>query len=108
MARNGFKTDFIDAGLPVRFPRLGPAQRADLVLSDAKKTGELKYTHFSVFLSKSRRFPYFTATNIDGSLFKPIPRKQVFDSGRDEWSIDDRVTDFQWGPHLYNAKKSDF
>jgi DNA/RNA endonuclease G (NUC1) len=45
---------------------------------------EIDYPHFTLYLSKSRGFPYLTATNIDVDLFKPIPRKKVFDSGRDE------------------------
>jgi endonuclease G len=107
MNRTGFKVNFIDQ-LPVGFPKLSEDQRNDLVIRDSKKTGEIKYLHYSLFLSESRRFPYFTATNINGGLFKKIPRKKVFDSGRDEWSVDDRIAEHQWGQRLYNAKKSDF
>jgi endonuclease G len=107
MNRTGYKTNFIK-NIPVELPTFRQGMSEDVVTADAKKTGEIKYPHYSVFLSKSRRFPYFTATNIDGTKFRKIKRTEVFDSGRDEWSIDDRVTDFQWGQHLYNAKKSDF
>lgn len=108
MTRSGYKVSFIDDTLPVAFPKFSREHINDLVISDRNKTGEIKYLHFSIFLSKSRRFPFFTATNINGELFKKIPRKQVFPSGRDEWSIDERIEEFQWGQNLYDAKRSDF
>src|SRR5258705_8256781 len=108
ISANGFQTDFIDAGLSVHFPSLSEKQKKDLVTTGTERSGELKYPHFSLFLSGSRRFPFFTATNIDGKLFKKIPRDTIFPGGNDVWSIDKRVTEFQWGPYLYSAVKSDF
>ncbi|RXK86373.1 DNA/RNA non-specific endonuclease [Filimonas effusa] len=104
--QTGYQINFM--GVSVPFPQLSAGQLKDLARTDEKKTGELKYPHFSVFLSSSRCFPFFTATNIDGKLFKKIPRKEVFPSGNDEWSLDERAADFQWGAHLYSAQKSDF
>jgi endonuclease G len=108
MANTGYQPGFMGKALPVAFPKLNKAQKNDLAIADQKKTGELKYPHFSLFLSKSRKFPFFTATNIDGKLFKSIPRTTIFPSGTDKWSIDARVKDFQWGASLYSAPKSDF
>ena len=69
MANTGYQPGFMGKALPVAFPKLNKAQKKDLAMADPKKTGELKYPHFSLFLSKSRRFPFFTATNIDGNRF---------------------------------------
>lgn len=51
---------------------------------------ELKYTHFSVVMSKSRRLPLFSAVNIDGSLSdRTVPRSNA-------WRKDPRIDiDFQ-------------
>jgi len=105
---NAFRADFIGSDLIVNLPIVNNAQRDDLVMINEPATPEIDYPHFTLYLSKSRRFPYFTATNIDGDLFKPIPRKKVFGSGRDEWSLDSRFPDYQWGAKLYSADKSDF
>lgn len=104
----GFKIHFIDKSLPVPFPDFSKLQLKDLALFDSQKTGELKYPHFSIFLSATRKFPFFTATNIDGKKFIKIKRDDIFESGNDEWNYDDRAKAFQWGPTLYSAKKSDF
>jgi len=108
MGRTGYKVYFIADHLPVPFPQFNELQRKDLARQAGSHGPEIKYRHFSIFLSASRCFPYFTATNIDGSKFIRIKREDIFDSGRDEWSIDPRVTDYQWGQQLYDAKWSDF
>jgi endonuclease G len=96
----GYDPAFIDEH-EVPLPALSLAQKKDTeVLND--NGGLLEYVNYSVSLSPSRRFPYFTASNIDGNLFKKAPRK-------DNWRRDDRIAkEFQWGPELYKAKKSDF
>ncbi len=104
MNKTGFKINFIN-NLPVVFPRLASEHKNDLVVIDQNKTGEVKYLHFSLFLSKSRRFPFFSAPNINGELFKKIPRKKIFDSGQDEWSLDDRMIEFQWGSKIIQCKE---
>jgi len=104
----GYMPEFLGDNLVVNFPLLNTEQKRQIAPISESKNGELKYTHYSLFLHKTRWFPFFTATNINGKLFKKIKRKEVFDSGRDEWRIDERAEGFQWGSHLYTAKKSDF
>ncbi|HBE39758.1 MAG TPA: hypothetical protein DDW27_00850 [Bacteroidales bacterium] len=72
-------------------------------LAPVKYNDRLKidYLNYSVLLSGSRKFPIFTASNIDGRLFKSTPRPK-------SWKLDNRVKEFQWGKDLYEAKKSDF
>jgi endonuclease G len=56
---------------------------------------ELKYEHFSVIMSASRRMPMLTASNIDGSQSRRLPRIQ-------QWSYDRRLDEAdQWGNELY-------
>ncbi|MBX2899817.1 MAG: DNA/RNA non-specific endonuclease [Cyclobacteriaceae bacterium] len=109
MPANGFKPDFIDPSrksLSVNWPTLSVNQQQDL--AEVGDNGKLHYDHFSLALSKSRRFPYYTATNIDGSLFKKIKRADIFDGGKDVWEEDSRAGNHQWGQKLYDAPKSYF
>lgn len=68
----------------------------------------LEYVHFSVLHSPFRKFPYYTATNIDGAFFKSISREALF-SGSDVWRKDSRIPEVhQLGQELYGAAGSDF
>lgn len=56
----------------------------------------LRYQHFSVVMSRSRRLPRLTAVNIDGLNARRIPR------GKDTWYFDDRIErSAQAGNELY-------
>ncbi len=62
---------------------------------------ELKYQHFSVIMSASRRMPIITAVNIDGSQSRRLPRI-------DKWSYDGRLNQSdQIGNELYNSNELD-
>ncbi|WP_299764545.1 DNA/RNA non-specific endonuclease [uncultured Dokdonia sp.] len=66
------------------------------------------YINYSVFHNPFRKFPYYTASNIDGRLFKDITRDELFSSG-DTWKKDTRIPkEFQLGKELYGASHSDF
>ncbi len=98
----GYMADFLDSDQPVPLPQLNKAQLNDLAAVDQSADSLLNYVNYSLQLSSSRRFPYYTATNIDGSLFKKAPRK-------DRWRRDDRLhREHQWGQELYSADMSDF
>ena len=98
----GYMEDFLDTRQPVAFPKLKAAQQKDLVPVDNTGDNILHYVNYSLQLSASRRFPYYTATNIDGKLFRKAPRK-------DKWRRDERIDkQSQWGPELYRAAMSDF
>lgn len=99
---NGFQPGFLGADLAVPLPKLTESQRADLAPVAGTTDNVAHYVNYSAVVSKSRKFPYFTASNIDGTLFKKVSRK-------DNWRKDPRIDEtHQWGPELYKAKKSDF
>src|SRR4051812_18209539 len=100
----GFNHDFfVDETLKenVAFPILGIRHKADVALVDGNETSIVNYMNYSIQLSASRKFPFFTASNIDGSLFQKANRAP-------SWKKDERVKEFQWGQELYSADKSDF
>ncbi len=73
--RRGYDINFL--GKKVVLPTPG---KSHVALS-----GEpLPYTHFSIVMSKSRRFPIFTAENLDGALKIKLKRK-------DSWGFDPRI-----------------
>jgi endonuclease G len=96
---NGYTEHFLIQ--PVKLPQLSSQQKTDAVKLD-DGSDVLHYLNYSVTLSATRRFPFFTASNIDGKLFKKVSRK-------DNWRNDPRVKPaYQWGKELYKAPKSDF
>ncbi|MDQ4139992.1 MAG: DNA/RNA non-specific endonuclease [Bacteroidota bacterium] len=98
----GYSESFINPNLPVPLPQLQADQQADLAPVDGTTNNLANYINYSLALSQRRGFPYFVASNIDGSLFKKASRT-------DNWRKDSRI-DYahQWGEELYKARKSDF
>jgi len=85
----------------VSLPKLNQEQLDDLV-SDDEGNKIIKYINYSLQQSAFYKFPFYTATNIDGIQFKKVPRK-------DNWRKDTRISkEFQFGKELYGAPKSDF
>jgi len=68
--RQGFDRNFLTFDVePPKFTKVRSDDLADL---DGDK--EIRYCHFSVWLSKQRRYPTCVAWNIDGSGFKRLKR----------------------------------
>lgn len=100
----GFNQNFLieeDINEIVEFPVLGDNLINDIAPVDGNLNSVLNYINYSVKLSASRKFPFFTASNIDGALFKKATRAK-------SWKKDKRAKAFQWGQELYSAAKSDF
>ncbi len=98
--RDGFNREFLGRGKK-RIELPGPGERwekdlADVKDADSRKiTTELKYRHFSVVMSVSRKLPLITAVNIDGLKSKRLGRV-------DKWYVDGRLHDtFQIGNEAY-------
>lgn len=98
----GYKADFLGNDFIVDLPTLSDTQKNDLVSVDGADDHVARYINYSLMLSSSRRLPFFTASNIDGSLFKRAVRD-------DNWRKDERINESQQlGKELYGAEKSDF
>jgi endonuclease G len=88
---DGYSEIFL--GNPVALPLLD-AYKDDLALDREANSATIPYVNYSLAMSRSRRFPVFTASNIDGLTFKKAPRK-------DNWRKDPRIDlDAQWGAEL--------
>ncbi|MCP4164837.1 MAG: protease [Chloroflexi bacterium] len=96
--RKGYESDFL--GFELELPGVLPSLEPELApLKDSDKT-ELKYTHFSVVMHKTRRVALLTAVNIDGGQWRHIPR------GNDRWYYDPRMDEaYQLGNELYKHNK---
>ncbi len=88
--RKGYDSQFIDGLSALPLPGAGKWTDDLIELVDEAKTAEadpfeLKYTHFSVKMSRSRSLPLFSACNIDGSQSdRDVERTDV-------WRRDSRV-----------------
>jgi len=96
---DGYKRTFLGSRNPVKLPVLSTSQKKDLVKFAGNKY-VLDYIHYSVVMSKMRRFAYFSAVNIDGT-------KWVDNDRSGTWKKDARIKE-QFGRELYNADRSDF
>jgi endonuclease G len=68
--RQGFDQNFLSFAIGA--PKFTRVRQDDLAELDGAT--EIKYCHFSVWLSKKRRYPTCVAWNIDGSQFKRLKR----------------------------------
>lgn len=83
--RRGYQASFLGTKNEVSLPSV--ERDAHDVLRIAGEEIELKYEHFSVVMSKTRRMCFFSAVNIDGNKSKK--------STRVAWKWDPRIPKFQ-------------
>lgn len=101
---HGFNQHFLideEINESIEFPLLGHKHMNDIAPVDGNDASLLNYINYSVKLSASRKFPFFTASNIDGALFQKASRAK-------NWKKDKRAQVYQWGQELYSASKSEF
>lgn len=99
---NGYQTEFLGPESLVGLPRLSPDLQKNAAPVRGESDNVLRYQNFSLVQHAQRRFPIYTASNIDGNQFRRLPR-------HDDWQTDPRIDrDHQWGSNLYSAEKSDF
>jgi len=92
--RNGYDPSFLEQEVPR--PSISVNLIDDVVKLKNSNNEELKYTNFSVVMSKSRGLAFYTAVNIDGSKLEPLERNN------DVWYYEPRIEkQFQYGPELY-------
>lgn len=84
--RVGYDVNFLSSDSTNAKVNLPKVKSTNDILKFGKnnKETELKYTHFSVVMSKSRRLCYYSAVNIDGATYKRMKRP----SG---WRYDSRI-----------------
>jgi endonuclease G len=99
--RSGYDYDFLGAGhLQAALPGLG-ARASDVAPVTGTVDNVLRYTHFSIVQSRSRRLPMLTAVNIDGSQEFRLKRKGT-------WKFDGRLSaEHQAGKEQYSHKSLD-
>lgn len=92
--RAGFDESFLGVAVPV--PVVPGDLGDDLALPVGGDDPVLRYHHFSIVVSASRRLARWTAVNLDGR------RRFVVDRGSGDWSYDPRLpADVQAGEELY-------
>jgi endonuclease G len=97
----GYDAAFLSAGPEIPFPVISGGMAED-VLTLSNGGSVLNYTHFSLVMSRSRKLPFFTAVNIDGSQLKELKRT------KDVWYFDPRIEKSdQYGPDLYESNELD-
>jgi len=86
----------------IELPTLAAERQADVAPLLDGSGHELKYTHFSVMMSRSRQLALFTAVNIDGQQLVAVKRS------KDASYFDPRIErDYQMGPEVYKHPKLD-
>ena len=94
----GYDTGFL--GIIVKVPRLSAANGNDAFKVNGSAV--IPYTHFSLALSKSRRFAFWVAWNIDGGRLKSLSRKSL------KFDFDPRIpVGSQVGDDLYAGNRLD-
>ncbi|RDV10457.1 DNA/RNA non-specific endonuclease [Arthrobacter sp. RT-1] len=94
----GFSTDFLAHHIDL--PTLTAALDPDAVRINGSEA--IPYTHFSLSLSKSRRFARWVAWNIDGASLKKLSRNGI------DFIKDPRIPGiFQTGDELYRGNRLD-
>lgn len=98
--RNGYDSEFLE-DWTIDLPKAtGISARDMLKLKDIDDV-ELKYTHFSIIMSRSRRMAMITACNIDGNKSVRLGRS-------DKWYLDGRIeANQQFGNELYQNNRLD-
>jgi len=95
--RDGFDTRFLD--FVVDGPGFTQSREKDLAKLDGDT--EVKYCHFSVWLSRARKYPLCVAWNIDGDRFKHLKRTSFRTDRRGD------LEDFQFTDDLYKFNPLD-
>jgi endonuclease G len=103
---HGYKPNFLRVAVPL--PRVASALEDDVAVT-ADGESELKYTHYSVVHSISRRMPWVTAVNIDGGQSRQLARTDRDFEAADRWFLDPRLdAELQLTPDLFDRTDFDF
>ena len=106
--REGYKPDFLGAGLSVPAPTTSAGRKADMLLRDGA-VWVLDYHHYSLAMNAKRRLPMWTAANVDYSPERRAAGGARAGFGSDKWVFDPRIPkEVQLGDQFYEpARQSD-
>ena len=94
----GFAQNFLSYS--IELPELGATNQQDAFVKNGSEV--VNYTHFSLALSKVRRFAFWVAWNIDGGDIKKVSRKSI------PFTIDPAIPkEFQVGEEVYAGNRLD-
>ena len=95
---SGYSQDFLSTR--IELPRLSVKNKKDVVIVNGSEV--IRYTHFSLALSKSRRFAFWVGWNIDGGNIKKVSRKGI------SFVLDPSIpVEFQVGEEVYGGNRLD-
>ncbi|MCF0054971.1 DNA/RNA non-specific endonuclease [Dyadobacter sp. CY356] len=93
--RTGFDDNFL--GMNIGLPLIKDTN--DIAVVDGTKDNVLRYTHYSIVYSKTRKMAFYAAVNIDGSKSNSLNR------GTDKWFKDPRIDlSIQVGDEFYSSE----
>lgn len=95
----GFDVDFLGRMVPP--PKPIPRHLEDAIYDGSHPL--LRYTHFSILMSRSRKLARYGAWNIDGSRMVKLGKANRSDT----WKFDGRAEGYQLGSELYDATAFD-
>ena len=94
----GFSSSFLST--PVALPELSGANKQSAFKLNGSEV--INYTHFSLTLSKPRRFAFWVGWNVDGGRLRKLSRKGI------PFTFDPRIgEEFQTGEELYAGNRLD-
>jgi len=105
--RKGYNANFLGGNsVKVQLPKLSAQMKTKAAVNQKAASGTdkfvLPYHHYSVVMNKERRLAFFTAVNIDGTIFYNIKRET------DKWIFDPRLDqDEQTGNDVYKNNPLD-
>lgn len=105
--RGGYRADFLGIKAKrVRLPTMTKKLAQDALKVASQPEGKMKvvlnYEHFSLVMSRERKFAIYTAVNVDGKDLRFMPRS------RDRWTYDPRIPrSAQAGDELYRDNDLD-
>ena len=104
-SRRGYQSDFLSTAVPL--PGLTPKAQAQAVPVSGGGL-ELKYHHFSLFMSSQRKLLFFSAENSDRDLLGKQGRKALSGGASDKWIYDSRIDrKYQIGDEFYRGSGFD-
>ncbi len=83
----GYNAQFLSDDHEVPLPVLSPEQQADTITDPEHPDGLFPHANYSLMISTSRRLAWYSAANLDASLFQPVSRKQLTSYWRREKNL---------------------